>query len=630
MVRKGPQSLWNRARAYADGINAWVAKVKQDPTQMPGEFPALGVVPSDWTVRDSARVGVYLARTVPQGDGVELENARALAGMGAKPFDRLLPLRNKGRIATVPGTEGKFPSQPGRTTRDEKRSFRNSRRFLAGVKLPSAGAAAATTRNALGGSYMWAISKRKRPRRGHKAKPAQAYLFNGPQLGFSIPELFVEFEIHSPVQNVRGVSAAGIPLVGIGHNDHVAWGFTSGLSDTNDLYVEKLSGTESYSFKGKNVKMDCRDETFDFRTPPTDLPKRVNEILGGKPQPAAGSKTERICRTVHGPVQAQSNGTAFARRYATWDRELETIDGLTQLNDAQNVKQVNRAMLNVTWNENVIAADDQGNIGYWHPGLHPLRPRNFDERLPYPGTGEAEWRGFLPRTRDPHVINPRQGYLFNWNNMPSVGWTNGDSEARERLTGPFHRARWLRLLVSRARRQGTYDASRAVDGTLTTTAQQRAFVGRLLKRARKGAGGRAAQVLDTLLAWNGNYTKTDAAGTVDPGVATWVEFKMKAEQLALGRYGKARENLSGSNSTSHVFDIQNGASYALQRLKPSQLAQAAANAGDTLAKRFGTSDPTKWRDKRLMYKWSSQGAATPPDLPFLDRGTWEQSVELGP
>jgi acyl-homoserine lactone acylase PvdQ len=376
--------------------------------------------------------------------------------------------------------------------------------------------------------------------------------------------------------------------------------------------------------------MDCRDETFDFRTPPTDLPKRVNEILGGKPQPAAGSKTERICRTVHGPVQAQSDGTAFSRRYATWDRELETIDGLTQLNDAQNVKQVNRAMLNVTWNENVIAADDQGNIGYWHPGLHPLRPRNFDERLPYPGTGEAEWRGFLPRTRDPHVINPRQGYLFNWNNMPSVGWTNGDSEARERLTGPFHRARWLRLLVSRARRQGTYDASRAVDGTLTTTAQQRAFVGRLLKRARKGAGGRAAQVLNTLLAWNGNYTKTDAAGTVDPGVATWVEFKMKAEQLALGRYGKARESLSGSNSTSHVFDIQNGPSYALQRLKPSQLAQAAANAGDTLAKRFGTSDPAKWRDKRLMYKWSSQGAATPPDLPFLDRGTWEQSVELGP
>ena len=629
MVKKGPANLWARAQAYADGINAWVAKVNSDPSKMPGEFPALGVTPTNWTVRDTARVGVYLARTVPSGDGAELDNARALKGMGPRGFDRLLPLRNKGRITSVPGTEGKFPSQPGRTTRQEKRSYKNSQRFISHLNLPSEGAAAATTRNATGGSYMWAISKRKRPRRGHKAKPAQAYLFNGPQLGFSIPELFVEFEIHSPVQNIRGASAAGIPLVGIGHNGHVAWGFTSGLSDEDDLYAEQLTGPESYRFKGREMKMDCRDERFDYRTPVTDLPKRLTDILGGKQQ-LSGSKTERICRTIHGPVQARSNGTAFARRYAIWGRELETIDGLTRLNDAQNIKQVNSAMLNVTWNENVIAADDQGNIGYWHPGLHPLRPRNFDERLPYPGTGEAEWRGLLPRNRTPHVINPRQGFLFSWNNMPSVGWTNGDSEARERLTGPFHRARWLRLLVSRARRKGTYEASRAVDDSLTTTAQQRAFVGRLLKRARKGASGRAAQVLDTLLAWHGNYTLTDSAGTVDPGVETWVRFKQKAEQLALGQYGKARENLSGSNSTSHEFDIQNGAAYALQNLSPAQLARAAGAAGDVLVKEFGTDDPAKWRAKRLMYKWSTQGAATPPDLPFFDRGTWEQSVELGP
>ena len=68
--------------------------------------------------------------------------------------------------------------------------------------------------------------------------PGRAYLFNGPQLGFSIPELFVEFELHSPVQDIRGVSAAGVPVVGIGHNGQVAWGFTSGLSDEDDLYAE--------------------------------------------------------------------------------------------------------------------------------------------------------------------------------------------------------------------------------------------------------------------------------------------------------------------------------------------------------------------------------------------------------
>src|SRR3954454_10153015 len=118
---------------------------------------------------------------------------------------------------------------------------------------------------------MWAISQRKRARKGRRARPGPAFLVNGPQLGFSIPELFVEFEVHSPVQNVRGVSAAGIPLVGIGHNGHVAWGFTSGLSDEDDLYAEKLTSPETYSFKGQTRRMDCRDERFDYRTPATDL-----------------------------------------------------------------------------------------------------------------------------------------------------------------------------------------------------------------------------------------------------------------------------------------------------------------------------------------------------------------------
>ena len=116
-----------------------------------------------------------------------------------------------------------------------------------------------------GGSFMWAIRDRQRDR---------AYLFNGPQLGFSIPELFVEFELHSPAQpNLRGVSAAGVPLVGIGHNGHVAWGFTSGLSDEDDLYVEELTGPETYRFEGAERQMDCRDEIFDFNTA-ADRPPR--------------------------------------------------------------------------------------------------------------------------------------------------------------------------------------------------------------------------------------------------------------------------------------------------------------------------------------------------------------------
>src|SRR5215212_10986467 len=160
-------------------------------------------------------------------------------------------------------------------------------------------------------------------------------------------------------------------------------GSPSGLSDDNDLYAERLTGTGSrrYRFRGRVRSMSCRREVFRYRA--GDGTKSV---------------TEPLCRTLHGPVQARAASVAYARRYALWGREIETVTGLAALNDARNVGEVDRALRRVSWNENIIAADDAGHIGYWHPGLHPLRPRGWDERLPYPGTGEAEWRGLLPRS----------------------------------------------------------------------------------------------------------------------------------------------------------------------------------------------------------------------------------------
>jgi acyl-homoserine lactone acylase PvdQ len=242
-----------------------VDHVRSNPQDLPGEFAALGVPVSDWSIHDTARVGVFLARTVPSGDGVELENAQALAGVGPKDFQTLHPVRTPGRRISVPRSEGTFPAQPGRSRADERAGFRRTRKFLARTDLSDvqntvdqvvaqAGARSVSDPGAglrriipsPGGSFMWAIGDGNR-----------TYQFNGPQLGYSIPELFVEFEIHSPeLPQIRGVSAAGIPLVGIGHNGHVAWGFTSGLSDEDDLYVERLTGPETYRFRGSERQMD--------------------------------------------------------------------------------------------------------------------------------------------------------------------------------------------------------------------------------------------------------------------------------------------------------------------------------------------------------------------------------------
>jgi penicillin amidase len=603
-----PAALRRRLAAYAEGIDAWIARVNADPALLPVEFAALGVAPTPWSARDVARVSIRVARTIPSGDGQELANARALRALGRRAFAELLPLRPRGRVPTIPASEGRFPSQPGRTRADERRALVRSERFLASVRLPGDGAATAAAApearagvvDRPGGSYAWAIRSRDRRR---------AFLFSAPQVGWAIPDLLVELEVRSPNESVRGVSIPGLPVVGIGHNRHVAWGLTSGLSDDDDLYIERLEGPESYRFGGRPRAMDCRTERF--------------EVRGAAPSEA------RLCRTVHGPVQERGEGIALARRYAIFGHELETLQGLAELNRSRSLRDVDAAARQVSWNENLLAADDRGHIGYWFPGRLPLRPPAFDERLPYPGTGEAEWLGFVPRSRLPHVVDPRQGYLVQWNNTPSRGWTHGDDPARVQSIGDLHRVRLLDGAVRRAARSASFATWREVDRRVGTTAQQRPFYRAELAAAAAGARPPAREVLRALLAWDGDYARTDGRGTVDPGVAIWQELKAQVEAIVLGPRQPAAALLAGGVGL-HLFDVSNGQAFALRRVSRAGLQLAAERTAQALAARFGSGDVATWREPRRTVTLFSLGGVPPLQMPFFDRGTFEQAVALGP
>jgi penicillin amidase len=636
-----PANVQDYFRTYRDGVNAWIAKVRSDPSKLPGEYAALGIgQPQDFTLEDSLAIGAYLARTIPSGDGEELNNLAGLQGAGPADFNRLLPLHTPHPVITVPPSYGRFPSNPGRTKADEKAAWKKSVPFAQKLPLPAEDDRGTIREKSqmplLGhvgkpeGSDVWAI---RGP--GHKAA-----LFTGPQLGYSIPELLVELEVHGPGFDARGVTAAGVPVVGIGHNKHVAWGLTSGESDEDDLYAETLTDAEHYRYKGKVRAMSCRNEAFTWRPPPTDatdpgglLGGLLGGATGGSGDSAAptGSQTERICRTVHGPVQARAGNVAYARRYAIWGREEDTIKGLLALDRAKSIKDVDKAMAKVTWNENTTAADDKGHIGYWHPGLLPEKPKRWDERLPYPGDGRAEWRGFLPVKKRPHVIDPKRGYLFNWNNKPSADWTEGDYYARNRSEGKFHHAGYLGRQVRRVARERSKFGllhTASVDRFSGTISQQRPIATPLLKKARKGAKGKAAVVLSTLLRWNGSYAKTGADGKIDAGAAAWQEFKSAAIAAKLGGVDKSKSLIGVTRSED--FDATSGEVYSLTHLGPAGLRKAAGIAYNALVKRFGSGTPSAWRMPRPMTEPTSMGAGQFPPFPLFDRGTWQQVAVLGP
>ena len=618
MLDAVPPELAAAAAAYREGVNAWIEHVRLNPQDAPGEAIALGVDFQPFELWEQAAIGVFLARTVPSGDGNELENLELLRGAGRRALDALVPIRQKRETYTIRPSEGRFPSVPGRTRKQEHRAFRRSLHASRKWELPAEeeAAAARLMRGPLGGSYMFAAVD---PDTKH------TFLFNGPQLGYSVPELFVEWEMHYPGLDIRGVGAAGVPVVGIGHNGSVAWGFTSGLTDEDDLFAERLVDAETYRFRGETRQMECRDEVLRYNTPLVD-------VVGGA-SPESGSVTERICRTVHGPVQVRAGRTAYARRYAIWGREVESLVGLSKLNAAQTIQDVDRAMLEVTWNENVIAIDSRGQIGYWHPGLHQLRPPRWDERLPYPGTGAAEWRGLRERRDTPYVVNPKRGWLANWNNLPAKGWTTGDAESQERLSAQFHRANFLTRAVRAWAREPSYAGMKDLIGHVGTTAQQRPLASARIQRAARGARGEAAAVLGALAAWDGSYHRVDDQGTVDPGVAIWEELKDRLEEIRLRTLSDdldvLRPMASGTGS-SHAFDISNGEAWALRTAGRREWRRAAVATHAALAERFGSPDVAAWREPRRMYDWELQGVGSPPPLPFFDRGTWEQFVELSP
>jgi penicillin amidase len=636
---KVPANLKPRFEAYTAGVNAWISHVQTSPGDMPAEYPATGTTLEPWTTHDSIAIGVYLARTIATNadpEGLELANMRIAQLGGARALDALVPLRTPGALATVPRANGAFPSQPGRTRRQERAGLKRSLAFVRKLPFPAAGATTAigkpaTTRSGdfvpkLGGSSMFAI----------RGKDRHGYLFNGPQLGFDAPEKLLELELHAPGIDLRGMTAPGVPVIGAGFNQHVAWGVTTGASDADDLYAEKLpsDGSEKYVYKGKVRDMRCRDEVLNYDSPPSDL-------LGTK-VPESGSKTVRVCRTVHGPVEERQGTTAYARRYAIWGRELETLVGLVGLESAKSVRDVDRATRKLTWNENVMAADDGGHIGYWHPGLVPLRPRGYDERLPFPGTGQAEWRGLLPRSRMPHVIDPKQGWLANWNNLPSQGWTSGDGTARKRMDGPFFRVGLLfRLVPKLAKKGASVTGMQNLIRHAGTTAQQFPAARPMLRRAAKGATQPAKAVLDTLVKWDGSYAKADDKGTVDPGVATWTAFRARAAKLVRRAFGRAAGYAADEDvltplyggyhhgSPYHYFDALHLESTGLRTLTKAGYRSAAQQAFADLAERFGNQDPATWREPRRMYEVGAVGATAPEPIPFFDRGTYEQFIELG-
>jgi penicillin amidase len=117
----------------------------------------------------------------------------------------------------------------------------------------------------------------------------------------------------------------------------------------------------------------------------------------------------------HGPIfyEDTANRRAYAVRSVIQEPGTAAYFGSFKLAQATNCKDFfDRAMYWKVPTHNLICGDADGNIALQVSGLTPDRD-GWNGRLPVPGTGKYEWKGF--RSDLPREMNPARGYIATAN-----------------------------------------------------------------------------------------------------------------------------------------------------------------------------------------------------------------------
>lgn len=361
--------------AYAAGVNAFIGL-----GEMPVEIALLGYQPGPWGPADSLAWVKMMAWDLCVNWEAEILRAQLIAKLGAEKAAELEPPHAAVQPLIIPpGVDYSLIGNSALKRADQAKPFTGP-----------------TSQEGLG-SNNWVLS-------GKRTSTGRPLLANDMHLGMTIPAIWYENHLVAPGLNVTGVSLPGVPFVIAGHNEHVAWGFTNGFSDVQDLFIEHLrrngEGVE-YEFKGEWLQAQVIKEEIQVK--------------------GEASVFEEVIITHHGPIinslSPDFAGEApLALRWTALESD-ESAKSLYEMNKARSCAELRKALREWTVpSQNVVYADVQGDIGYTLPGKLPIRAKGFGQ-VPAPGwTGEHEWLGYVPFEELPHMSNPGQGYIATANN----------------------------------------------------------------------------------------------------------------------------------------------------------------------------------------------------------------------
>ena len=407
-ARVGDTSVTVRmARAYADGVNAYIASMPA--AELPLELRLLGKRPPRWEPVDSYllqnRMGWTLANIANERSRTAAAAKVGVAAAAALfPDDSPIvePIQPNGQSAPRFDTSPLPP--PGKPDGASMLLGAASDAWFGTRQLARAADEDAPWR----ASNNWAVMP-KRSATGH------ALLAGDPHLDLTLPSIWYEVHLVVPGRlDVYGVTIPGVPAVVIGFNRDVAWTFTNTGADVMDFYVEEVD----------DDRRPTRHRVDGAWRP---IEPRVEVYRGPKGDTVA---VDTVYYTYRGPMQ-RVRDRWVSLRWTVLDAGREAA-GFVEGARARTAAEFEDAMARSyrAPAQNMLAADRGGHIAIRSTGRYPIRAQNGAVALD--GTKSAnDWQGDLPVAKWPQALDPAQGYLASANQQPidpraSDVWFGGD------------------------------------------------------------------------------------------------------------------------------------------------------------------------------------------------------------
>jgi penicillin amidase len=370
--------------AYVEGVNAGLRELGARPW----EYQVLRAEPAVWQLEDSvlAAFSMYLNLNDSTGDE-ELARARLREMLPPEVFAFLHPLGTEWDAPIVGGI-WRGPPLPTADVFD----LRQRATQLAAAPASLLG----IEEKEYAGSNSWAVAATHAANNG-------ALLANDMHLGLRLPHVWYRARLivaadGAEARDLVGVTLPGLPMVVVGSNGHVAWGYTNSYGDWTDLVVVETDTADPSKYFVGDVA-----QTIAVRRESIAVRGGANVVVD-------------VRSTRWGPIvknDAQGHPLALA-----WTAHHPSATNLRLLDfePATTVKEVlDAANTAGTPVQNILVADASGTIGWSLMGRVPKRA-NYDSTQPASwrasGTG---WIGWREPNEYPRVAAPASGRLWTAN-----------------------------------------------------------------------------------------------------------------------------------------------------------------------------------------------------------------------